>query len=176
LGAAYREGLNLLNRSPLFAFLSFCKVVEGGAAIEKRLREAQIESRESQRIPAESDAAAQWLADVFRIEPPAIASLNKWIPSEARGKKVGWVLDQIKRVRNRVAHGLVDPDEPGKGVSSADDPALLVEVEKWLPLLRAFAKRTLDRSGVREYPLGMPPSIALETGVSELLQQDRPLS
>lgn len=164
LGAAYREGLNLLDLSPLFAFLSFYKVVEGGKAVQDRLLSVQIETRERQRVPQTYEDAANWIARYLRTDCPSETAIDKWIPRIARGQKYSWVLEQMRAIRNRVAHGLVDPDDPCKGVSSADDPQLLRDVEQWLPLLRAFASRVLDGSGLKQVPLGMPPELAIQQG------------
>jgi hypothetical protein len=122
-----------------------------------------VQKREPQRVPADAADAAQWIAGYLRTEPPPVNALDKWIPSEARGQKITKVLDEIRAVRNMVAHGLVDPDDSSRGISSADDPALVVEVEKWLPTLRALASKVLDEGGLTEVPLGMPPALAVDS-------------
>jgi hypothetical protein len=155
LGAAYREGLNLLDRSPLFALLSFYKVFEGARAIDDRLRRRQMGDRERQRVPADRAEAARWIAEALRLQPPAAENLDDWVPVEALGRSFGWIADQVREIRNRVAHGLVDPDNPNSGVSSVDDPLLMVAVQRWLPIVRALANRTLDRSGIAQVPLGL---------------------
>lgn len=162
LSGAYREGMNLLDRSPLFAFLSFYKVFEGGRAIEERLRKVQIATREPQRIPLEDVDASAWIAGALGTAPLSGEMLDLWIPREVRGKSIGDTVDLIRKIRNRIAHGLVDPDAPSAGISSVDDPALMMAVQRWLPLIRTLASRTLNRSGLRNLPFGMRPNLALK--------------
>ena len=137
----YREGL--ASNSAAYQFLCFYKIQEGIRRRRARLAQQSranggISSREPERIPETRDAIATWLNSLFLTKREWDDLTLAWtVPDEARGKKVGQIFDMVTAVRNKIAHALLNEDEPGH---TADEQLNSPEINRWLPLLRCIAR------------------------------------
>ena len=139
----YREALNA--SSPAYRFLCMYKIIEGVYARRKRLgrrrgRKANGDSGEA--IPGDLAECALWLAKLFdRQWDTSIA--QEILHPEIRGKHFQFIVNSIlRRIRNRVAHGVLRGGEPSL---LTDEPTHLSELYRWLPLTQCIARHLLER-------------------------------
>jgi hypothetical protein len=157
--AAYREGLNLTQVSPLFAFLLFYRVIEATKSL--RAPPAPNSPRIRQRIPAEWDAARIWLSEILNTTVPSLEEARAVLPKEALNKRYSWLVsERLRPLRNQIAHGLIEENDT---LSSVDDPELQAKCQQWMPVCRLLARAELTEvGGLEEVPLGLPPAIAMQ--------------
>jgi len=156
--SAYREGLNLCGASPLYAFISFYRVIEASGSLKKG--PATKGTGAQQRVPKEWDQIATWVAGIMETTPISVDEAKLIIPDDARGKKYNWVVDQLREIRNQIAHGLL---EENAAPLSVVDPNLQNTVQRWMPLCRILARSRMNElAGPAEVPLGLPSAVAME--------------
>ena len=156
--SAYREGLSLIQISPLFAFLLFYRVIE--ACTSLRTIPETSSPAVKQRIPGDWEQIRTWLAESLSMPPPSLQDALAVVPEEALGKKYRWIINELREIRNRVAHGLVDENQE---ISSVDDPVLRIKVGRWMTVCRCLARAALTEvGGLQEIEFGLPPAIAIE--------------
>ncbi len=140
--ALYREALN--SSTSLYRFLCFYKIFELSRKRRKRLgikeKKNLRQSRPGEQIPVrDSKAMTEWLNALFYVNRDWDEAIfdQVFIP-EALGKKLNNLVDnELRPLRDRIAHGILD-----------DGDFLLLDrqedrdrVSHWLPLMRCMARR-----------------------------------
>jgi hypothetical protein len=149
--ALYREALN--SNTPVYRFLCFYKILELSRKRRARLgikhKAALKQARPGEQIPArDKEAMETWLNALFYVNRDWDDGVfdQIFIP-EAVGKKVNNVFDnQLRPIRDKIAHGILDSGE-FLLLDKAEDRAM---VSRWLPLLRCLARRVM-KNDFREY-------------------------
>jgi hypothetical protein len=149
--ALYREGLN--SNTPLYRFLCFYKILELSRKRRERLgrqnKSATDQDRTGERIPANDRAAlTTWLNALFYLNRDWDDGVFQQIfLPEVFGKKINNIFDnQLRPIRDKVAHGLLDSGD-FLLLDNAEDRQT---VSKWLPLLRCLARRVM-KNDFKEY-------------------------
>lgn len=143
LAALYREAL--ISNTPVYRYLCFYKILEVSRKRRERLghklKKQYQPKRDGEIIPSTAEEQIAWLNAIF-IGPQTWEqlTLNQIFPPEVRGKKLTALFDtQLRPLRDRIAHGILDSGE----YLHVDDLAAIREITKWLPFLRCAARRTL---------------------------------
>jgi hypothetical protein len=149
--ALYREALN--SNTPIYRFLCFYKILELSRKRRERLgrkqKSALRPSRQGEQVPLrDKDAMTQWLNALFYANRDWDEGIfdQVFIP-EALGKKINNLFDQqLRPIRDRIAHGILDSGE----FLLLDKVEDRDTVSKWLPLLRCLARRVM-KNDFKEY-------------------------
>ena len=170
---SYREALNLVQISPLLSFVLFYRVIEATTAL--RQRPAPDNPRIRQRVPNSWPEICVWLSALLNFTTINVAGAHEIVPKEAVGKKYSWLIDErLRKLRNRIAHGLINDGTvtetntsgDDENFSSVDDPELQVAVQQWLPLCHVLARAALnDVGGLEQVEFGEPPHLAIQERV-----------
>jgi hypothetical protein len=156
--SAYREGLNLCGASPLYAFISFYRVIEASGSFQQGT--TTNATRAQQRVPKELGEITTWLAGIMEVTSVSIQEAAMIVPEEARGRKYNWIIDQLREIRNQIAHGLL---EEHAAPLSVDDATLQNSVQRWMPLCRILARSRMNElAGPEDVPLGLPSAVAMQ--------------
>jgi len=142
--ALYREALN--SNTSTYRFLCFYKIIETSRKRRERLgrksKAAVKPTREGEQIPAHAKAEMEkWLKAIFHINRDWDEGVLQqiFIP-EVLGKKINNIFDnQLRPIRDKIAHGILDSGE-FLLLDKSDDRDL---VSKWLPFLRCAARRVM---------------------------------
>lgn len=142
----YREAL--VTNSSCYEFLCYYRIVEG---IEKR-RAQRIEKAKQKGeailsqprliIPGTPGEQRAWLNSMYPL-PRAWPddTLATIFPAKTHGQKLARVVqNDLRPIRDRIAHAIVDSGEPTIVLDDGDD---LETVEQWLPLARCIARGLL---------------------------------
>jgi len=149
--ALYREALN--SNTPVYRFLCFYKILEMSRKRRERLgrkyKSALKQTRPGEQIPLrDKNSMEKWLNALFYINRNWDDGVfdQIFIP-EALGKKINNIFDsQLRPVRDKIAHGILDSGEFLLLDKTEDRQA----VSKWLPLLRCLARRVM-KNDFKEY-------------------------
>jgi hypothetical protein len=155
----YREGHNASSLG--YKFLCFFKIVEGLIdRRRKRTRElkengADVESSHDTLPTSEADCV-KWLNLQFpHVGEWLNEDLEQIFPAECRGVNVENVLkDQLRPMRNRIAHALLDDGSPGFFPDCTKD---LVDAHRWLWLTMAISKSLLQGEFPANFPIRSRP-------------------
>jgi hypothetical protein len=142
--ALYREAIN--SNTPIYRFLCFYKILELSRKRRKRLsikhKASFKQPRAGEQIPLrDKQAMEDWLNAIFYVNRDWDEGIfdQIFIP-EALGKKINNLFDnQLRPIRDRVAHGILD-DGDFLLLDKQEDREL---VSRWLPLLRCMARRVM---------------------------------
>ena len=153
-GSLYREALN--STSTVYRFLCFYKIIESLYQRRDRLmHEAQQNGARLHHprevIPGEANDFLPWLNAIFSVrhewDDLDLATIFR---QEALGKKIRRLYqDELRVVRNSIAHALLDA---GELVASPDDAIPHGEVDKWLPLTKCIVRRLLKNEFAANFP------------------------
>jgi len=159
--ALYREEIN--SNTPIYRFLCFYKILELSRKRRKRLgmkhRASLKQPRPGEQIPVhEKQAMEEWLNAIFYADRDWDEGIfNQVFIPEAVGKKINNLVDnELRTMRGKVAHGILDDGE----FLLLDKEEERELVSRWLPLMRCMARRVMknDFSGYLQY-LGEDGSI-----------------
>ena len=149
--ALYREALN--SNTPLYRFLCFYKILEMSKKRRERLgrkhKAALKQVRPGEQLPLRDKAAMEkWLNALFYVNRDWDDGVfDQVFILEAVGKKIGNIRDtQLRPIRDRIAHGILDSGE----FLLLDKVEDRETVTKWLPLLRCLARRVM-KNDFKEY-------------------------
>ena len=142
--ALYREAIN--SNTPIYRFLCFYKILELSRKRRERLgrkhKASLKQPRPGEQIPLrDKQAMEDWLNALFYVNRDWDEGIfdQVFIP-EALGKKINNLFDnQLRPIRDRVAHGILDSGD-FLLLDKQEDREL---VSKWLPLLRCMARRVM---------------------------------
>ena len=143
----YGEALN--TSSPAYRFLCFYKILEGLELLNSKMRHVDGENRQmnSSAIPETYRECAAWLNTVFDgttgFDERSAAMV---VPEEV----LGWKLNRVKqarlrRVRDRIAHFVLDKHPTKDCPSNPDDPRDQFDVHKWNDLLVTCARHYMKQ-------------------------------
>lgn len=149
--ALYREALN--SNTPVYRFLCFYKILELSRKRRARLgikhKSVLKQVRPGEQVPLQDKKAMEtWLNALFYVNRDWDEGVfdQVFIP-EAVGRKINNLFDnQLRPIRDKIAHGILDSGE-FLLLDKADDRAI---VSKWLPLLRCLARRVM-KNDFKEY-------------------------
>ena len=161
----YREGMN--SSSSFYLFLCFYKIIESIPLRRSRTNEAaKQEGKQVRRfhevIPSTRDELLALLKDSYpwRTQWDSFA-LDQIIPTDVRGKKVGWVREKhLNPLRVGIAHALL---KTGEVRITLDKLEHIQQVNKWLPLCRVLARLMLRNEFPEEFGLAMTPTFVNPT-------------
>jgi hypothetical protein len=142
--ALYREAL--CSNTPIYRFLCFYKIIELSRKRRERLgrkHKASIHpSREGEQIPARTKMEMEkWLKAIFHVNRNwDDLILDQIFIPEVVGKKLNNIFDnQLRPIRDKVAHGILDSGE----FLLLDKSENRELVSKWLPFIRCAARRVM---------------------------------
>lgn len=155
----YREGMN--SNSNFYRFLCFYKIIESIPFRRSRTNAAAREARVPVRrfreiIPSSAGELLSLLRDLYpwRTQWDDFA-LHQIVPSEASGKKIGWVRETyLNPLRVGIAHALL---KTGEVRITLDKLEHIQQVNKWLPLCRVLARLMLRNEFPDQFRLAMRP-------------------
>jgi hypothetical protein len=149
--ALYREAIN--SNTPIYRFLCFYKILELSRKRRERLGRKHKASfkqpRPGEQIPLrETKAMEEWLNALFYVNRDWDQGIfDQVFRPEALGKKINNLFDtQLRPIRDRIAHGILDSGE----FLLLDKQEDLELVGKWLPLMRCLARRVM-KNDFKEY-------------------------
>lgn len=132
----YRDAIN--SSDPNWRFLCFASIAE---QLWKRTQnDANLGiDLEHIVIPVKNDELAAWFRSAFpKSYPLGEQIILDSVPSEARGETTNQVIKKyIRPLRTAIAHSLL---EDGALPNERDDVKHLLEVRKWLPILRCITR------------------------------------
>jgi hypothetical protein len=142
--ALYREAVN--SNTPIYRFLCFYKILELSRKRRKRLglkhKASLKQPRPGEQIPfREKQAMEAWLNAIFYVNRDWDDGIfdQVFIP-EALGKKINNLVDsELRPIRDRVAHGILDDGD----FLLLDKQEDRERVSKWLPVMRCMARRVM---------------------------------
>jgi hypothetical protein len=142
--ALYREALS--SNTPIYRYLCFYKILEMSRKRRERLgkkhKKALNPVRPGEQIPLRDNVAlVSWLNAIFHINRDwDEMTLDQIFVPEVIGKKINNVFDsQLRPIRDKVAHGILDSGE-FLFLDRSDDRLL---VTRWLPFIRCAARRVM---------------------------------
>lgn len=142
--ALYREALN--SNTPIYRFLCFYKILEMSRKRRERLgrkhKSALKQARPGEQVPVRDKVAMEkWLNALFYVNRDWDDGIfDQVFIAEALGRKINNILDtQLRPIRDRVAHGILDSGEFLLLDKVEDRETVL----KWLPLMRCLARRVM---------------------------------
>ena len=155
----YREALE--SRSPVYQFLCFFKIAEGirnlrdRFAADARNQGGQPPTRPAHRVPKEMAEDEGWLSAIYPGGRKWDAmSLDSIFVVEARGRKLNDLVDkELTDLRVDVAHALSEGS--GDIALVADEALHMVNVNKWLPLMKCIVRRWLKDDFQGEFLPGL---------------------
>lgn len=150
------------SNSPFYRFLCLFKIVEG---LHKRRGRLTLEAKQRgetksrpvirERVPFTKEEQVKLLRAVYSIrgdEPWDDMFIGQTFPPESHGKSITQIRqDILEKIRDSIAHALMDDGEPGLSVSDLSDQW---KVNKWLPMLRFVARLMLTNEFPTEFQLG----------------------
>jgi hypothetical protein len=147
------------SNSAFYRFLCFYKIIESVPIRRGRTNEAAKHAGQEVRrfhevIPANQDELLALLKEVYpwRATWDDMA-LSQIVPSEASGKKVGWVREKyLNPLRVGIAHALLKTGEVRITLDKIDH---IQQVNRWLPLSRVLARLLLKHEFPTEFALTM---------------------
>jgi hypothetical protein len=152
--ALYREALN--SNTPVYRFLCFYKILELSKKRRERLgrkhKAALKQARPGEQLPLRDKVTMEnWLNALFYVNRDWDDGVfdQVFIP-EALGRKINNIRDtQLRPMRDRIAHGILDSGE----FLFLDKVEDRETVTKWLPLMRCLARRVMknDFNGYLAY-------------------------
>jgi hypothetical protein len=154
LAGLYREALN--SNTPAFQFLCYYKILEGIKKRRQRLigeakaAGAEIPKPPLQIVPSNQADFLPWLHAIYGIARPwDYIMLESIFVAEARGKKFNQIIDDhLRRVRDRIAHAILDS---GELTLSADEDLDIREIYKWLSLTKCLVRHMLKSDFPHEF-------------------------
>jgi hypothetical protein len=153
----YREALN--SNSAPYRYLCLFKIIEAIRARRERLaieavRNGQKPRSLVERVPASETEFQKYLDPIYHIREWHSLALTQVFPPAVRGKKFNQIIDdELRPLRNEVAHGIMDSGELG---ISADDLVKAEKVNFWLPLTRTMVRRMLKNDFGSEFLSYLP--------------------
>jgi hypothetical protein len=142
--ALYREALN--TNTSLYRFLCFYKILETSRKRRERLgrkNKAHLKPvRDGEQIPPRSKEEMEgWLKAIYHVSRDwDELILGQFFIPEVIGKKINKIFDtQLRPIRDRIAHGILDSGEYLL-LDHIDDRET---VSKWLPFIRCAARRVM---------------------------------
>jgi hypothetical protein len=142
--ALYREALN--SNTEIYRFLCFYKILETSRKRRERLgrkhRAALKPIREGEQIPLRTNSDMQkWMKALFHLNRDwDDGVLEQIFIPEVLGKKINSIFDtQLRPIRDKIAHGILDSGEMLL-LDKTEDRRM---VSKWLPFLRCAARRVM---------------------------------
>jgi hypothetical protein len=107
-----------------------------------------------ERVPTSETDFQKFLDPIYHIREWHPLALNQVFPPAIRGKKFNQIVDdELRPLRNEIAHGIMDSGELG---ISADDLVKLEKVNHWLPLTRTMVRRMLKNDFGSEFLSHLP--------------------
>jgi hypothetical protein len=153
----YREALN--TDSPAYKVLCFYKVIEGCRNHRKRLgRKTRTTPPQTLTIlPYDHEGTVEWLGKAFPGRTWDRFHADNALPHRFRGMELARVDDDLKKLRDSVAHALFGNAALDLSIDRAADRRKLEEI---LPFMRCLAKFML----AQEFPnyfaiIPRPPSV-----------------
>jgi Methylamine utilization protein MauJ len=150
----YREALG--SSSTVYRFLCLYKIIEGVQARRSRLAEeakavGRPAARYAERLPSTDEETVLWLNAIFPVPRPWDAmALQSAVPSELRGRRVGYAVDAILRpLRVDVAHAL--SGKSGELTMSVDELLHIHNISKWLLPTKCIVRRMLKNEFPSEF-------------------------
>lgn len=139
----YREALT--SNSPSIEFLCYYKIVEGIRKRQARLRREAKARGETvafspkQTIPDKREEQISWLNSIVAVPRKwDDMALDQVFLQCTLGRRVFDVVDkEIRGLRNRIAHFILDSGEPTILIDEGEDINLVLE---WLPLTRCITR------------------------------------
>ncbi|MGD0569708.1 MAG: methylamine utilization protein MauJ [Candidatus Sulfotelmatobacter sp.] len=142
--ALYREALN--SNTEIYRFLCFYKILEASRKRRERLgrkhKAALKPAREGEQIPLRTKPEMErWLRALFHVNRNwDDGVLEQIFIPEVLGKKINNIFDtQLRPIRDKIAHGILDSGE----LLLLDRTEDRQMVSKWLPFLRCAARRVM---------------------------------
>ncbi|HXY78655.1 MAG TPA: methylamine utilization protein MauJ [Candidatus Acidoferrales bacterium] len=142
--ALYREALN--SNTEIYRFLCFYKILEISRKQRERLgrkhKGAMNPHREGEQIPLRNRSEMErWMKALYHVNRDWDEGvLNQVFIPEVSGKKLNNIFDnQLRPIRDKIAHGILDSGELLL-LDRMEDRQL---VAKWLPFLRCAARRVM---------------------------------
>lgn len=148
----YREALN--SNSAPYRYLCLFKIIEAIRARRERLANEAVKNGQKarslvERVPASETDFQKYLDPIYHIREWHTLALRQIFPPAIRGKKFNQIIDdELRPLRNEVAHGILDSGEVG---ISADDLVKVEKVNLWLPLTRTMVRRMLKNDFGSEF-------------------------
>jgi hypothetical protein len=148
----YREALN--SNSAPYRYLCLFKIIEAIRARRDRLANEAVKSGQKprslvERVPALETDFQKYLDPIYHVREWHSLALIQVFPPAIRGKKFNQIIDdELRPLRNEVAHGIMDSGELG---ISADDLMKVEKVNSWLPLTRTMVRRMLKNDFGNEF-------------------------
>ncbi|MCU1303343.1 MAG: hypothetical protein JWQ87_3627 [Candidatus Sulfotelmatobacter sp.] len=148
----YREALN--SNSAPYRYLCLFKIIEAIRVRRERLANESVRSGQKprslvERVPASETDFQNYLDPIYHIREWHSMALSQVFPPAIRGKKFNQIIDdELRPLRDKVAHGIMDSGELG---ISADDLVKVERVNFWLPLTRTMVRRMLKNDFGNEF-------------------------
>ncbi len=169
LVSLYREGIN--SNSQNYQFLCWYKIVEGiywKRDDERAARPAGSKqdptSKIEERLPQTKQEMRRSISDMFPTVGTSGLTDQRWdgsIPDEALDWKFRRIQqERLEPLRNKIAHMLAEPS--GDLSLSPDTREHMVEVTKWITLLRFMARVMIQNEKAR-----MPGPASLSSALSD---------
>ena len=153
----YREALN--SNSAPYRYLCLFKIIEAIRARRERLVNEAVKSGQkprtlAERVPAMEPDFQKYLDPIYHVREWHSLALTQVFPPAIRGKKFNQIIDdELRPLRNEIAHGIMDSGELG---ISADDLVKVEKVNFWLPLTRTMVRRMLKNDFGSEFLSYLP--------------------
>ena len=148
----YREALN--SNSAPYRYLCLFKIIEAIRTRRERLANEAVKSGQKprslvERVPALETDFQKYLVPIYHVREWHSLALIQVFPPAIKGKKFNQIIDdELRPLRNEVAHGIMDSGELG---ISADDLVKVEKVNFWLPLTRTMVRRMLKNDFGSEF-------------------------
>ena len=153
----YREALN--SNSAPYRYLCLFKIIEAIRARRERLVNEAVKNGQKprtlvERVPATEADFQKYLDPIYHVREWHSLALTQVFPPAIRGKKFNQIIDdELRPLRNEIAHGIMDSGELG---ISADDLVKVQKVNLWLPLTRTIVRRMLKNDFGSEFLSYLP--------------------
>ena len=142
----YREALN--SNSAPYQLLCYFKIIEGlrarrnRRAVEARKRGEVPPSLPRIKLPKNRSEQLAWLKSLFPVgyEWDDLTIGSVFIPGVAGRNAEDVVRNELRGLRLKIAHAVLDSGEPGVELDQGLDAR---EIEKWLPLARCLCRAYL---------------------------------
>jgi len=142
--ALYREAIN--SNAEIYRFLCFYKILETSRKRRERLgrkHKATLKRLgEGEQIPLQGKAEmGKWMKALFHVNRDwDDGVLEQVFIPEVLGKKINRIFDtQLRPIRDKIAHGILDSGE----LLLLDKTEDRQMVAKWLPFVRCAARRVM---------------------------------